>query len=232
LELAEQYEGVIHIDSPVVPHEPKGNINTHSLGNEFWLTGCLAGIDKLAIRSDGSVAICPQLNTVHGNVRFSTVEEIWINLHSQRLAMLGKGCAICSFEGYCGAGCPAPDSYEYEVAPCYSRRQLVTVNDMPEESAVAAPRTFPCDCPMWCNSPCSFPCDCPTWCASPCSCPTWCALPCRCPTWCASPCACPTHCASPCSCPTWCASPCACPTYCASPCPLPCACPAHCPFPR
>lgn len=223
-ELVEKYAGTLHIDSPVVAHEPVADeAGTVFAGHGLWLIGCLAGIDKMAIRSDGSVVLCPQLKTAHGNVQVSTLEDIWSKLHAQRLKTLGKGCATCAIDGYCGGGCPAPDICVNEVAPCYGRAiSPVTMSSKDEPESASA---------LWCPTDCLVPCLCPTHCSLPCRCPTWCALPCNCPT----DCSCPTFCPVPCSCPMWCSSPCnfpcSCPTYCPSPCPFPCSCPTHCPFP-
>ena len=214
-ELVDRYAGILHIDSPVVAHEPAAEeAGAVFAGHGLWLIGCLAGIDKMAIRSDGSVVLCPQLKTAHGNVQVSTLEEIWSKLHAQRLRTLGKGCAACAIDGYCGGGCPAPDMCVNEVAPCYGRATSpVTMSPKVEPESASA---------LWCPTDCLVPC------SLPCRCPTWCALPCNCPT----NCSCPTFCPVPCRCPMWCNSPCNFPCSCPTYCPFPCSCPTHCPFPR
>jgi len=178
--LVKKYADTILVDSPVVPFEPEksGSVKVNDPG--LWLVGCLAGIEKMAIRSDGSVTACPQLKREYGNVQTSTIQEIWANIHSERLARLGKGCDICAFDGYCGGGCPAPNSYDDEVVPCSGRKQRNAINHAVIETSTSLwcsfDCPFPCDCPTWCNSPCPFPCDCPTWCNLPCSSP--CRVPC------------------------------------------------------
>ncbi len=179
--LVKEYADTILIDSPVVPFEPEqsGSLAGNSAG--LWLTGCLAGIDKIAIRSNGSVTACPQLQRDYGNIQTSTIQDIWIGLHSERLSKLGRGCDICAFDGYCGGGCPAPNLYIDEVAPCSGRRQADAVRLPATESAITA--LCPSDC---------LPCPCPTYCYSPCPCPTHCYSPCDCPTY-YMPCPLPCH---------------------------------------
>jgi len=214
--LVEKYENRMIVDSPVVPFEPENGSNINFYKNDYWLIGCLAGVEKMAIRSDGTVTACPQLDQVYGNLKTSSLGEIWSYMHSDRLVKLGHGCDIYNFNGYCGGGCPAPDSHKDEIAPCIGRRQAISAIDFVKKIEISAycptdkflpcqcPIYKPCDCPTWCNLPCNYPCDCPTWCASPCSCPTWCPSPCPFP----------------------------CPSPCLSPCTLPCSCPTHCPLPR
>jgi radical SAM protein with 4Fe4S-binding SPASM domain len=192
--LVTEYADKILIDSPVVPFEPDQLSNKGMSDGGLWLTGCLGGIDKMAIRSDGSVTACPQLKREYGNVQVSRMQDIWRDLHSSRLTLLGQSCDACDFVGYCGGGCPAPNSDKDELAPCYGRKQKNAASLLVTESDTAA----------WCPADCSFPCACPTWCSLPCPCPTHCSFPCDCPTWCKLPC--PAPCASPCRFP--CALPC------------------------
>lgn len=59
--LVDKNADTIVIDSPVVPFESVRFTSTGGDEAGLWLTGCMTGIDKMAIRSYGSVNAYPQL---------------------------------------------------------------------------------------------------------------------------------------------------------------------------
>lgn len=72
--------------------------------------GCTAGVSILCVSADGNVLPCSRLQPVLGNVRETTLREIWYS--SELLAALRdrdnlKGrCGACDYKNWCG-GCRA-----------------------------------------------------------------------------------------------------------------------------
>jgi MoaA/NifB/PqqE/SkfB family radical SAM enzyme len=229
-ELYEQYGQQLVIDSPAASPVLKRTAEPAYPRDALVFSGCMAGIDKMAICADGSATACPHLQEVFGDVRKQKLARVWTNMHRQRLERLGWGCEATGLQGICGGGCPAPERHTDEVAPCSGRGAPAKADKAAVEVKTAwcpGDCLFPCSCPRDCFAPCSCPGDCPF----PCLCPRDCLVPCSCPTDCRFPCLCPSDCRCPlpCSCPSHCALPCLCPTDCR--CPLPCSCPSHCALP-
>lgn len=78
--------------------------------NPAWGRGCLAGITYCRIFANGDVTPCPYLPVSAGNVRTTSLSEIWNNsplftaLRNPEL-LTGK-CGLCDFKTTCG-GCRA-----------------------------------------------------------------------------------------------------------------------------
>ena len=214
--LQAKHGGELIIDSPAASTPAHGATGSAEFLDEFVLSGCMAGIDKMAIRADGSVTACPHLKEVFGNVREASLDQIWANMHLKRAERLGWDCAAVPFNGICGGGCPAPERFPEEISPCSGRETMVLSPSVSEATT-------------WCHGDCPFPCGCPSDCRLPCMCPGDCPFPCGCPSDCRLPCMCPSDCRCPIPCcPTDCSFPCMCPSDCR--CPIPC-CPSDCRFP-
>lgn len=209
--LKSEFKNRMVIDSPIVNLNPENIVDKSDISSDFWITGCLAGIDKMAIHSDGSVVACPQLGHSYGFIQDSTLQEIWLKLHTERISKLGLGCEIHPFNGICGGGCPAIGSYVNEVATCFSRNpnniEYSAINPAEYEASLKCrflqpPKPLPCVLPIIgpdparrpspCLAPCSMPN--PSRCSAPCAQPNpRCPLPCSIPT----PCLCPHPCSLP-----------------------------------
>ena len=70
--------------------------------------GCTAGIAALTISYDGSVYLCPKLEVKYGNIRDSSLLEIWTGgeIGPVRFRELGGKCGACRWKNLCG-GCRA-----------------------------------------------------------------------------------------------------------------------------
>lgn len=99
-EIIERMEFITHT-SQIVLHDP-------SLMKQNLFQGCVAGITKIAIWQDGSVSPCAVFDMRIGNVRETSLAEIWrksselIKLRD-RSNLKGK-CRDCKFVEFCG-GC-------------------------------------------------------------------------------------------------------------------------------
>lgn len=198
-QLQRKYRNNLIIDSPVASLST-GDANPN-VTNEFLLSGCMAGIDKMAICADGSVTACPHLKETFGNVREMSLDTVWANMHQQRTERLGWSCTTLPINGICGGGCPAPERYPQEVFPCPGRGTTINNEHFSTISEAVA----------GCWRDCPFPCGCPDDCRRPCNCPGDCPFPCACPDDCRRPCPCPLDCYVPCNCPSDCRIPCMCP---------------------
>jgi radical SAM protein with 4Fe4S-binding SPASM domain len=71
--------------------------------------GCTAGIAALTISYDGEVYPCPKLEISCGNIRASSIENIWENsevIKAIRFRRFKGGCGGCEWKNLCG-GCRA-----------------------------------------------------------------------------------------------------------------------------
>jgi radical SAM protein with 4Fe4S-binding SPASM domain len=186
-----QYGQQMIIDSPVVSASSYALEQAEHWDEILWLSGCMAGIDKMAVRADGTVVGCPQLKRTFGNLRSNPLEGIWRELHTSRLEQLGWGCHLAEFRGFCGGGCPAPQAIAGELVQCHGRSA-----DFPESQTAANANWCPQECPLPSPPPCFCPRDCPLPCFRPRDCPLPCSSPCVRP--CSHPCPLPPACSEPC----------------------------------
>jgi len=79
--------------------------------------GCRAGVDKIVISSDGSIIPCDTFNLIVGNIRSSSIKDIWKEspvLRDLRDIKNLKGrCGNCDYLWACGGGCRA---VAYEIS--------------------------------------------------------------------------------------------------------------------
>jgi radical SAM protein with 4Fe4S-binding SPASM domain len=71
--------------------------------------GCSAGIAALTISYDGEVYPCPKLEVSCGNIRSSTILDIWLNngtIRNLRFRKFKTSCGACEWKNLCG-GCRA-----------------------------------------------------------------------------------------------------------------------------
>lgn len=88
--------------------------------------GCTAGIAAITISYDGSVFACPKLPISIGNIRESSILELWLNsrfLDKIRYRELEGKCKSCELKNLCG-GCRAfafaeKEDYLYEDSLCW-----------------------------------------------------------------------------------------------------------------
>ncbi len=71
--------------------------------------GCLAGRQYIRIDPEGNITPCPYMSLSLGNIRESSLSDIWENASSLKLLQEGKysgRCGSCEYEQICG-GCRA-----------------------------------------------------------------------------------------------------------------------------
>ncbi len=86
------------------------------IGTTGWGRGCIAGINYCRVLYDGTVTPCPYMDLSVGNVRASTMGEIWNGsrvLRAMRdMTRLTGKCGRCEYRDVCG-GCRA---HSYSMA--------------------------------------------------------------------------------------------------------------------
>lgn len=120
-------------------------IRTNRKDPKHWV-GCMAGIQVLGIDSNGDIKGCQSLPSiprfVEGNIKTSSLKEIWNDPHNFsynrkfRRTALGSFCAECRYGNLCRAGCSST-AYAYTGSTgdnpmCLYRasRERVPVQDM------------------------------------------------------------------------------------------------------
>jgi radical SAM protein with 4Fe4S-binding SPASM domain len=74
--------------------------------------GCQCGISMLSIESDGGVKGCPNVKQMEGNIRQTSIKDIWNDrnafAYNRRFdsSMLRGDCTLCKYGNICRGGCP------------------------------------------------------------------------------------------------------------------------------
>jgi len=73
---------------------------------------CKAGLWHMAVDPDGNITPCAEMGISLGNIKETTIEEVWKNheifrkLRNRRTEIKGK-CSACSSFEWCRGGCRA-----------------------------------------------------------------------------------------------------------------------------
>ena len=108
-----KYEGRMLVNAKCAPHYVKTvlenggeRIRTYSGG----AGGCPAGTHYMGIRPNGDVTPCPYLPVFAGNLRASSLADLWASSQLftdvRHRTSLGGRCGACELNGHCG-GCRA-----------------------------------------------------------------------------------------------------------------------------
>jgi radical SAM protein with 4Fe4S-binding SPASM domain len=111
--IQQKYKGRMLVNAKCAPHYIKtilendgSQIRTYSGG----AGGCPAGTHYMGIRPNGDVTPCPYLPMFAGNLRRSSLGDLWASSELftsiRRRSSLGGRCGPCEMNGHCG-GCRA-----------------------------------------------------------------------------------------------------------------------------
>lgn len=79
------------------------DLETHSFASH---KRCTAGINSMAVGSDGSVRPCPHFDLSYGSLITEDLPTVWERMNDWRAGtFLPVGCKACQLLGVCGGGC-------------------------------------------------------------------------------------------------------------------------------
>jgi radical SAM protein with 4Fe4S-binding SPASM domain len=113
-----------------------------NISEPFWGRGCIAGISYCRIYANGDVTPCPYLPVIAGNLRDTSLPEIWKNsevfLALRDFDRLQGKCGVCTYKTICG-GCRARSFSRHGSSGLHSCGSLVYPEDIDGELCAEDP---------------------------------------------------------------------------------------------